>query len=190
MIRLRCGTVHVSLGIFEAENKLDILVIYQRLELPGDVFCAGLMLAMDKGEFSPRLRFGGVKNSLGVGLKRPVLFLLESSFRHILARRQADPRQIRIREEHLFNTLSEVVNRSGVIDIVGDSILAVGPIVENVPGNKVEFDITALGITHHLPPECDLLVNGYLLQGLKIVQYLGVVKADSITRIVLLPLNG
>ena len=52
----------------------------------------------------------------------------------------------------MFNALAEVVDGGFVVDIVGDSILAVGPIVEYVPGNKVEIDITTPGMTHHLPP--------------------------------------
>ena len=163
VIWLGSGTIHVRLGIFEAEDKLNVLMIDQRLELPGNVFSAGLMLAMDESEFSPRLRFGGVKHSLSVGLKRPVFFLLKSGFRHVFARRQANARQIRIRQEHLPDTLAEVVNRSFVVDIVCNAVFSFGSVDKDIPGNNIEIHVAVLCIPHDFAPKLDFLLDGYLL---------------------------
>src|SRR4030042_1222805 len=91
------------------------------------------MLAMYESEFSPRLYFGGVEHPLCVGLKSPVLFLLESGFRHVLARRQADAGQVRIRQEHLPDTLAEVVDRGLVVDIVRNAVFSFGSVNEHHP---------------------------------------------------------
>src|SRR4030042_276746 len=147
------------------------------------------MLAMYESEFSPRLHFGGVEHPLCVGLKSPVLFLLESGFRHVLARRQADAGQVRITQEHSADTLAEVVDRGLVVDILRNSVFSFGSVNEDIPGDNVEVDIAVLRVTHYFPPKLDFLLDGHLLQNFNVAHNFRAVESPGRQVVILLPLN-
>jgi hypothetical protein len=52
-----------------------------------------------------------------------------------------------------------IAHRPRVIDGVGDAVLAVDAVREDVPGDQVEVDVPILRVLHDTPPERDLLVD-------------------------------
>ena len=63
----------MGLGVLETEDEVDVRVIQQGLEGPGDVLGPGLVLAVDQSDLTSRLGLGCVQDALGRRCQKPML---------------------------------------------------------------------------------------------------------------------
>jgi len=169
----------VGLCVFEAEDELDILVVDEGCELSCDVFCSGLVLAMDESNFSAGLFGEGVEYAAGIGVEGPVLLLPECCTAHVLSGGEADAFEEGICKEHLFDALAEVVDGGFVGDAVRDAVFAAGAVDEDVPGDEVEVDVAILCVLHYLSPEGDFFIDSHFPDGFEVVEDFGAVETPS-----------
>ena len=139
--RLRRGAEHVGLGVLEAEDEVDVRLVDQGLEGPGDVLGPGLVLAVDQRDLASGLGRGRVQDALAVGVKGPCLLLGGGHVGHVLARGQADAGQVRVRQEHLLDALAEVVRGRRIVELVRQSVLALRTCMPSSPLTKM-FQVT------------------------------------------------
>src|SRR6185312_15170819 len=153
--------------ILEAEIKRSRIV----LECIENVALPGLMEPVDEAELAPRLVLERVANPLAIGLPQPGL-VVEGPLPavHVLARGDSDPRQQWIGFDRLAHARPEISNRRGIVAILAQAVLALGPPYKDIPGKPVDLDASIAGVLHDLAPEADLLVDGHLPDDLDVPQ--------------------
>ena len=92
----------------------------------------------------------------------------------------------------ILHELADEIRRAPaeIIVVIGDAVLAVGAVDEDVPRDNAEVDVAVFGVAHHLPPERDLLVNRHLLDRFETAENLGAVEPLARQVIIFFPLNG
>ena len=98
---------------------------------------------------------------------------------HIFARCDADASEARIGEHGLAHTLAEVVAGGGVIEVVGDAVLAACAVGEDVPGEPIDFDAAIMRMVHDRTPERGLFVDGDAFHDLVAFQHPGLHHASA-----------
>ena len=131
-----------------------------------------LVLAVDEPELPLRLGARRIEHALAVGGEQPVLLGVERVRAARIVRTRSPmfspavrpmPRKQWIGAEHLAHAGAEVVDGLRIVDGVGDAVLAVDAVGEDVPRHDVELDVAILRVLHHAAPEVDLLFDGELL---------------------------
>ena len=93
--------------------------------------------------------------------------------------RDADAGEARIGQHGLADALAEVVARGGIVEGVGDAVLAVRAVGEDVPSEPIHLDAAIVRVVHHRTPERDLVIDRDALYDLLVLQHPGFHHADA-----------